>query len=134
MRVLVCGYRKWKDEATIRARLSELPPDTVIVHGDQGNAERTIGADRIADRVAEELGLVREKYPARWGAFGREGTGDPAGPIRNREMLDTGVDLVVAFHDYLPGSKGTRDTVDEATRRGIAVEVVASMPARQRVE
>jgi hypothetical protein len=132
MRVLVCGYRKWRDAATIRARLAELPADTVILHGDNGNPERTTGADRIADRVAEELGLVLEKYPARWGAYGQTGVGDPAGPIRNREMLDTGVDLVLAFHDYLPGSKGTKDTVDEAERRGIPVEVLTSTPMARR--
>ena len=48
-----------------------------------------------------------------------------AGAIRNREMLDKEeVDLVMAFPLGSEGqSRGTWDTIREARRRGISVEV-----------
>lgn len=38
-------------------------------------------------------------------------------------MLDEKPDLVVAFHDALHRSRGTKDCVEEAQRRGIPVRV-----------
>lgn len=113
MRVLVCGDRNWTDRTLIRDRLSQLPTGTVIV---QGGAR---GADRLAEQVADDLGFVVENYPAEWDKYGRS-----AGPIRNREMLDTRPHLVIAFHDDLSKSKGTKDCVNEARNRNITVEVI----------
>jgi len=113
VRVLACGDRNWSDAAKIRERLARLPGDTVIVHG----AAR--GADTLAGLVANRLKLVVEAFPADWERYGRA-----AGPIRNREMLDTRPDLVIAFHSNLAESKGTRDCVNEAKRRHIPVEVI----------
>jgi len=113
MKVLVCGDRNWTDEAPIRERLSKLPKDTIIL---EGGAR---GADTLARHAAEYLGLKVIEFPADWKKHGRA-----AGPIRNREMLDQKPDLVVAFHSNLAASKGTADTVREAKKRGIPVEVV----------
>jgi len=113
MRVLVCGDRNWKDAILIQERLSQLPSGAVVLHGD------CRGADRIAGNVAEFLGLEVEKYPANWDKYGRS-----AGPIRNRDMLDTRPHLVIAFHDDLTKSKGTKDCVTEARNRNIPVEVI----------
>lgn len=120
MKVLVCGDRNWRDEHTIALRLAKLPHDAQIIHGDNGNPERTRGADRIADRVAEEMGMARAAYPADWDGFGLS-----AGPRRNSDMLALGIDLVLAFHGFLEKSRGTRDTVEKARARGIRVEVIA---------
>ena len=125
MRVLVCGARDWKDEDTIALRLAKLPPGTLIIHGDQGNEERTIGADRVADRIAEEQGHSRDPHPADWPRYGLA-----AGPIRNSEMLALGPDLVLAFHGFLERSRGTKDTVEKARALTIPVEVIA--PRRKR--
>lgn len=121
MRVLVCGARNWDDMLTIVQRLKLLPPDTVIVHGG------ATGADSQADAVGKVLGFKVEPYPADWTKYGKA-----AGPIRNRQMLDTNPNLVLAFHDNLEASKGTRDCVDEARRRGTAVEVHRSVHASDR--
>jgi hypothetical protein len=40
-------------------------------------------------------------------------------------MLDTKPDLVIAFHEDIESSKGTKDCIKEARRRGIAVDVVS---------
>lgn len=97
----------------VKARLAKLPADTIIVHG------VARGADTIAGEVAKKLGMSVEEYPADWKKFGRS-----AGPIRNRVMLDTKPDLVIAFHNNIEESKGTKDCVTEARRRGIPTEVV----------
>jgi UDP-N-acetylmuramoylalanine-D-glutamate ligase len=51
-------------------------------------------------------------YPAKWDLHGKS-----AGPIRNQQMLDTGVDLVIAF----PGGKGTAHMVSIAKKAGVKV-------------
>lgn len=120
MRVLACGDRNWTSWVMVKARLSKLPPDTVIVHG----AAR--GADTIAGEVAKSLGMAVDVYPAEWGKFGRS-----AGPIRNRQMLNTSPDMVIAFHNNIAESKGTKDCVTEARRRGIPTEVVSDKEWRK---
>jgi hypothetical protein len=114
MRVLVCGDRNWTDQVRITSRLAQLGLGHVIVHG----AAR--GADTMAGVAAGNLDLSVDVYPAQWDKFGRS-----AGPIRNRQMLDTKPDLVIAFHSNIEASKGTKDCVNEARRRGIPVEVIA---------
>jgi hypothetical protein len=115
LRVLVCGDRNWSDAETIRRRLERLPQDTVVVHGGAR------GADTLAGYTADGLGMVVGVFRAEWPRYGRA-----AGPLRNRAMLDTHPDLVLAFHDNLDNSKGTKDCVTEARRRGVVTEVIRS--------
>jgi hypothetical protein len=109
MRVLVCGSRGWEDHQAIRDSVERLPPGTVVVHG---NAR---GADLIAAHYAGAMGFEVEAHPVDWSR------GRHAGLDRNIEMLDSGVDLVVAFQLNL--SSGTQHTINEARRRGIALEL-----------
>ena len=105
MRVLICGDRDWVDRDLIHSwieQLQEWGVDSII----EGEAR---GADTIAREEAEKLGIEVEKFPAEWNRFGRA-----AGPIRNRQMLDENPDLVLAFHDHIEFSKGTRNTLTEA--------------------
>ena len=114
-KVLICGDRNWLKWEPIRAWLCKLQDwgyDTVV----EGEAR---GADTLAREEAEQLGFTVLKFPANWNQYGRA-----AGPIRNREMLDQHPDLVLAFHGNISASKGTRDTVEEAKRRGIPVVLV----------
>jgi hypothetical protein len=113
MRLLVCGSRDWTLEAPIRARILALMPTVVI----EGEAR---GADSLARKVAQELGILVEPYPADWARHGRT-----AGPIRSQEMLVKGKpDLVLAFSSHLETSRGTLDMVNRAKRAGVPVEVV----------
>ena len=123
MIVLVCGSRDWTDEGLIAQWLGELPPNTTVLHGD------CRGADRIAAKVAKRLGLKVRAFPADW-----ERHGKAAGPLRNRAMLDEGPALVLAFHEDLERSKGTRDCVEEARRRGITVEVIGPLGGAAKAE
>jgi hypothetical protein len=111
MRILICGDRHWTDRRSIEAYLSKYEPETtVVVHG---GAQ---GADTIAGEAAVQMGMVVEKYLADWQQYGRA-----AGPIRNRQMLDSQVDLVVWFHLDIDSSKGTKNMVAEADRAGVDV-------------
>lgn len=113
MRVIVCGSRRWRDRDAISDRLFELPPDSVIVHGNAA------GADRIAHQEAQKLGLLVEPHPADWQQHGKA-----AGPIRNRAMARMGADLCIAFWDG--ASKGTAHMIGEAEASGIPVQVVGA--------
>lgn len=113
MLILVCGSRSWDDKRAIRERLAELHEEhgshLMVIHG---NAK---GADRIAMNQCVWLGIRSQAFPADWRRHGKA-----AGPIRNRQMLDESPSLVLAFSN---GSHGTQDTIDEARRRRIPVEV-----------
>ena len=113
MRVLVCGDRDWSNYEAILHRLEELPATSVVIHGG------CRGADWLAERAATSLGISSIVFFADWGKHGLA-----AGPIRNREMLDTDPSLVIAFHSDLGASKGTKDCVTEAKRRDVPVEVI----------
>lgn len=114
MRVMVCGDRNWTDRQTILNRLAKLPKDTIII---EGGAR---GADILALSCAKELGLDVAHYPAKWRLYGKA-----AGPIRNELMLEEGnPDLVIAFHNDLPSSKGTSNMVGLANRAGVSVVIV----------
>jgi hypothetical protein len=115
MRVVVCGSRRWTDARRIRQVLQALPSGTEIVHGDAP------GADRIAGRIAGELGFSVRAIPAEWGRYGKA-----AGPIRNARMLKEfgPIDLVLAFHDDFFRSKGTKDMVRQAILCRVPVRIV----------
>lgn len=119
MKVLVTGDRAWDDVKLVVDTLEQLPPGTIVVHG----AYR--GADTVAGEVAKALGFVVRAYPADWESFKFR-----AGPIRNQLMLDEEhrddepIDLVIAFHDDIEHSKGTKDMIKKALNAGILKENV----------
>ena len=117
MRVLVCGSRDWNNKEIIRREFLRLKPDVLI----EGEAK---GADRQSREVAEEIGGIDvHPHRAKWEEYG-----NAAGPIRNQEMLDQEqpIDLVLAFHDDLTHSRGTKDMVKRAMMANIPVEVISS--------
>lgn len=114
MKVIVCGDRNWRDADLICDRLSKLPKDTIVI---QGGAN---GADFWGKYIAERLGLEVKSFLPNWGQYGKA-----AGPIRNRRMLQEKPDLVLAFHDSLKDSKGTKDMVNAARKAGVTVEIIS---------
>lgn len=89
--------------------LEGFPKGTVVIEGEAS------GADTWGRRAAESLGFEVLPFPANWDKYSKA-----AGPIRNRQMLDEGKpDLVLAFHDDIESSKGTKDCIKAAEQRGI---------------
>lgn len=111
MRVLICGSRTWSDVMAIAERIRQLPADAFVISGGAR------GADTCADYFARYRGLGTRVYPANWDVYGVR-----AGIVRNRQMLDSNPDLVIAFWDG--ESRGTKHTIDEAKARGIPLEVI----------
>lgn len=116
MRILVCGDRDWRDEEAIWRILDQYlethhPDDLLLIQGDAP------GADTYAKMWAEERQIDHLSFPARWRLQHRA-----AGPIRNKRMLEVGKpDIVHAFHDDLPHSKGTADMVRIAKAAGVKI-------------
>lgn len=109
-KILVTGDRNWDDYATIEMTLSRFHEDgSVLVI--TGGAH---GADIMADTAAKALGYENHVEQAQWQRYGKA-----AGPVRNEVMLDMKPDLVIAFHNDLEKSKGTRHCLQEAKKRGI---------------
>lgn len=131
--VVVTGSRDWDNASVVYDALTvHCRPDTIVVEGE------CRGLDKQVAKVARLLGLEVDPMPAEW--KNHEGYPDPtqlcptyngadrvrgicvfAGPRRNRQMLDKGPRVVLSFHPNLTESRGTKDCVDEAIRRGIPV-------------
>lgn len=117
-RVLICGDRHDERGTLVFRYMKKIREHygcenvTVLTGG-------ATGVDRNAAFFAPVLGFNLVVRVAKWTKYGRR-----AGPIRNRVLLDLKPDMVIAFHRNLDKSKGTRDCVTEAKKRGIKVKVV----------
>lgn len=115
MRLLVCGDRGWTDRDLIMMALSEIKDEVAVVI--EGGAN---GADSLARDVADELKIPVKEYPADWEKHHRA-----AGPIRNKRMLIEGKpDMVLAFHDDISRSKGTKSMLNLARAAGVECRVI----------
>lgn len=115
MKILCCGSRFWTDDQTIVNAIinhATMFEDTIIIEGEAR------GADTLAKVSAERMGIQVKGYPADWNTHGKS-----AGVIRNQKMLDDNPDigLVLAFTDNIETSKGTKDMVTRALKKGIKV-------------
>lgn len=125
-KVLVCGDRDLKQtDHTWHNLFFSL--DWLLFAGMTHLAN---GGERGADRVARywyaSTGGVDkvdyQEWKANWNLFG-----SAAGPIRNGRMLkEFQPDLVVAAHEDLNRSKGTRDMLMQATHAGVQCYRVSS--------
>ncbi|WP_300268447.1 SLOG family protein [Microbacterium sp.] len=96
----------------------------VLIHGDCDAPEGAEGIDRIAARIAASTGWQIIPVPAMWARDDRA-----AGPRRNRIMLKILAALqaqgyragVLAFHDDIENSKGTKDCVAQAELLGLSI-------------
>lgn len=129
VRILMTGSRTWTDRraiaGSIRRALKFLgrePEQATLIHG------AAQGADKLAESIAVELGLRTEAHPADWNTHNSNcpktdpGNGScwqgltkggrtyckRAGFRRNQEMIDSGVDILLAFiQDESRGASGT---------------------------
>jgi hypothetical protein len=119
LRVIVCGDRDWEDQGAVDLFLDALEAlyhSLVLIEG------CAPGADHCAEVWAQQRELSpHEHFPANWSEQGKA-----AGPIRNRQMLREGKpDLVLAFHDDIVNSKGTKDMVSIAKDAVVVTYVIS---------
>ena len=112
MKMLVCGGRDFGDVEYLEQTLNKCRTwwniTTVIAGG-------AAGADTLAERWATRNQLELLRCPADWAKYGKA-----AGMIRNREMLQLGPDVVVAF----PGRTGTENMIRISRQAGVPVFIV----------
>jgi hypothetical protein len=120
IRILITGSRTWTDVSTIISAITEVvrehhvkQEDAVIVHGDCPR-----GADAIAGALARLWKITEEPHPADWSK------GKPAGFIRNKEMVDLGADVCLAF--IQDNSKGASMAANLAQKAGIPTKIYRS--------
>lgn len=116
MRILVCGSRTWEDRPTIERAMHLLHATQGISQVIEGGAT---GADSIAKSVALAMGIPVTTIHAQWAKYGKA-----AGPLRNQAMLQWNPDLVLAFHENILKSKGTKDMVRQAGKANILVKII----------
>lgn len=130
-RILVCGSRTYTDRRQLTLILNGIVAPFVAQNKPviivQGEAD---GADLMAKRWAEFApdNITTEDYPADWDTYGKR-----AGYLRNIQMLESGVNLVVAFLD-VEMTTGTGHTVREAKAMGLPVWEVYSNLSDRKVE
>lgn len=118
-RIVCCGSRNWQDYHRIRHELGRIQMNgriARVIHGD------CRGADRLAAAAALRMGIPVTAWPALWREYGAA-----AGPLRNQQMLDEeSPTLVLAFHDDIENSRGTKDLARRAEKAGVPVRIVTS--------
>lgn len=117
MKILISGDRFWTKTEPIKRELDPYPRDTIIIHG------ACRGADSLGGYIARRLGFNNiQEYPANWKLYGKG-----AGLIRNRQMVDENpdIDLVLAFHEHIETSKGTKDMLAVAESAGIKYKLIS---------
>lgn len=123
MKIAVSGDRYWSDRKIIKNALFKYLPDMEqLIVGD------CRGADRITVEVAQELGFPKENIiveVAEWDKYHSS-----AGRVRNQRIMDHDPNILLAFHDSLPKSKGTRDCVNRANNANVIVELYHSEPKK----
>lgn len=115
-RVIIAGSRSFNDYGLLCSYCNRLL--SVIQHSHtivviSGTAR---GADRMGEQYARERGFQLQRCPADWEQYGKS-----AGHIRNAKMADN-ADALIVFWDG--ASKGTKNMIDIARRKGLAVRII----------
>jgi len=127
MKVVVTGDRDYNDYRAVATTLSgwlflarERGEKLVVIDGGATGADHFARSwASINDEYAEHVESVTVE--ADWSRLGKR-----AGPARNTRMLkEHKPDVVLAFHDDLEVSKGTKDCVHKARKYGIDVYLVS---------
>jgi len=116
IKILICGDRNWNNITKIREILTKINSRIKIIQIIEGECK---GADTLGRLAAEELHIPVKKFPAQWAMHKRK-----AGIIRNYIMLKENPDLVLAFHNNIKKSSGTRHMVGIAKSKGIKTKII----------
>lgn len=107
--VAVVGSRSFNDYDYMKEMLEQYDIEEVVSGGCR------YGADKLAERYADEKDLILTILPADWNNLGKK-----AGFVRNVDIVKRS-DMVIAFWDGK--SKGTKHTIDIAKKQNKRVVV-----------
>lgn len=111
MRLAIVGSRDFVDHERFSRIVDKVRGDiTLIVSGGAR------GADTLAENYAKKKPIPYLIFPADWDKHGKK-----AGILRNQDIVDN-ADAMIAF--LAPESKGTRDSIKKAQKKGITVHIV----------
>ena len=120
--VIITGSRHWRNAAVIRKVMAALCQEIGPFKFRHGKAK---GADSYGAYIAKNVLDIQDidDYPADWDLHG-----NAAGPIRNREMLDTeiakeGKDNIIVIAFPLEDSKGTIDMIEYSRANNIEIRI-----------
>ena len=113
MIVIIAGGRDFCDDELLKEKCDHFLSGFVGIEIVSGAAS---GADLLGERYAADHGYPVTRFPADWGKYGRG-----AGPKRNVQMAEYS-DALIAFWDSK--SSGTKNMIETAKKRGLAVKVV----------
>ncbi len=114
MRICFTGHRdKVFDDTWLRG-LARLYPEAVWVHGG------AMGFDTLVNRIGVENGMELEVHLPNYAKYAPR----QAPLVRNKEMIDSGIELLVAGYDGR-ASGGTLYTINCAKQKGIKVIYIA---------
>lgn len=116
MKVLISGDRNWTNRELIRVWIAKLQ-DFGVTEIIEGGAS---GADTIAREEAEAAGIPVTEMKAQWNKFHKA-----AGVIRNTAMLKLNPEMVIAFHDDIGSSHGTKHMIKIAKKAGVRTLLVS---------
>lgn len=114
MKTIIAGSRSINDIHLIAKAITEsgFVPTEVVSGG-------ASGADALGEQWAFFNNVPVKRFPANWAEYGRA-----AGPIRNKVMAEYGEALVAVWDGT---SAGTKNMIDEATKRGLKVYVYKTL-------
>jgi len=109
IRVGVTGGRKYQDAGVVAEMLSfasSMKEHVTIVVGCAN------GLDRLVRDWCKKNDVMFEEFVADWTNLGKA-----AGPMRNKAMLDSGMEILIAF----PGGTGTAHMTGICRKAGVQV-------------
>lgn len=115
-RVIIAGSRDFQDYDLLREKCDNILSSKRVDHRIVIVSGTARGADRLGERYAGERGYYIRRFPADWNNDGKA-----AGPMRNARMA-ANADALIAFWDGR--SSGTRNMIDTAKNRGLAVRTI----------
>ena len=125
-RICVCGGREFNDREWVYRHLDKMlthfesKRDLIIV---QGEAR---GADTLGKEWAISRGIEHDPFPIEKWEWTKHG--NYAGHLRNKRMLDSGLDGCIAF----PGNKGTENMIKICREAHVPVMKMTGIKAEYR--
>ncbi len=126
-KIIICGGRHFDDYEYLKASCDSVISQIGTDKGIEIVSGHCKGCDMLSEKYAEERGYKLTVFPAEWKKYGKS-----AGIKRNIRMIEyieVPDSAVIAF--VSENTKGTRFTVKEAERNGIATYVFEYMPGKK---